>query len=158
MRSWDISKMASEKLIEYTLKLPVLDIKEVVCYNQSRNLSADFVESFIDKLLTTMDDFQESLKFSTKNLIEKIANLTFLLGSRTVTIFNDQFDAFLQEKIQKLQSSFDANDLFKLQFLEKVRTYYIQIINSPTHTEIEADIDTLKCDLFETLNSNADYI
>ena len=103
MKSWEISKQASEKMIMYACEdLPVLNTKEVVCFNQSRNIS---------KILDV--------------IIKKIAAKKLSLRNRDLQNHNDQINRLLTDVISRLQSS-QSNNLEIAEYLEQIRSIHNQ--------------------------------
>ena len=161
-RSWDMSSQASEKLISYAQQLPVLNMAEVVSYNQSRTLSVDLVEQVIEALVKLCKQAErcqanspsrQKIEQQQEELIEKAAAITGHLSSRAVTIFNDHLDAHMEEKIAAFKSSV-LEDLSSLaQRMEVLRACYQNAVGSFCSQQQIFDVDASIRELHTLLNT-----
>ena len=153
-RSWNISQEASEKLVKYAQQLPVLNMAEVVSYNQSRTLSADLVEQIIEALVKLCKQAEVSGKYtepSQRAIIEKAAQVTAYLSSKAVTIFNDHLDAHLEEKIKAFKSSVLEDQSSLARRFEMLRTMYQNGVRSFRSNSQIIDIDAKIKELYALL-------
>ena len=160
--SWEVSKEASKKLVSKARSLPVLDMKEVVNYNQSRTMSFDLVEKIVHvfvKLGRVYMHANEVLKNDLDKplfkIIELSASITKHLSSKAVTIFNDHLDAHLEETAKALLASSIEGDSKVGTFLELIRSKYLEDrTNASEVILVDMKIYELQQILDEKLSSN----
>ena len=122
-QSWKISSQESGRLIKYASNLEPLLIKEVVNYNQTRTMEHSFIQKILDAF-EAIERNKSSLEGTQKQIIDLLAKITCFLVERAVTVFNDEFDGLLEERINEKKSSQIETDMQVAKYLEACRAQY----------------------------------
>ena len=104
--SWEFSARASLDLLNYIEShLKNMDMKNLIAFNDSKDLNNNcalaaigLIKNLLEKREILTD--KDSKRFRSR-LIDLTADFSSLISKNSVTVYNDTFEAYLEEAIQK---------------------------------------------------------
>ena len=137
-RSWTISSEASEKIVKYSSSLPPLHVKKTLHLSQDCSLLTsssrilDFLVHVFRKkfAIQSLGQDLECLGALAKSLLKRCARLSAVFQRNSVTIYNDQFDAQLEERINTYHGQSDDLSQALAHSLRSCRDFYREQIKS----------------------------